>query len=110
MNKLFLTFILTMLLGVNTVLAAKTPLVMVATSPDGTVKIILTDEPCAGKVAALIESAGPMAPEVKQATVIVKGKTMEACWMAMGGGVGILSEDGQEGMVGYEHFKPAEDV
>lgn len=78
---------------------------MVAESPDKTVKIILGDKPCTGKVADLIGAVGAISLDVKEATVTVKGKTMEACWMATPEGVAILREDGQKGVVGYEHFQ-----
>lgn len=109
MKKIISVLALTGLLSISA-LAGSTPLVMVAESPDKTVKITLVDEPCTGKVADLIGSVGPVSPNVKKATVMANGKTMEACWMASPDGVAILSEDGQEGVVGYEHFKPGEDV
>jgi len=80
---------------------------MVAESPDKQVKVTLIDEPCTGKAADLL----PRIDEgVNKATVVSYGTTFEACWKATPEGVAILLEDGTVGIVGYEHFKKAEEA
>ena len=109
MYKTLLGLILTGLLGVNVAVAAKTPMVAIAVSPDKSVTIVLYDTPCAGKVAGLIDNPEALAKS-KTSKVTVNGRALEACWMAGDEVIGLILENGQTGEIPMAYFEKAEAV
>lgn len=88
---------------------AEIPAALVAESPDKSTRITIFTSPCEGAVVALIPAQ--YLPKMQKATVVFKGKTLEACWTLLPTGtVGIIDEEGDQGEISVSLFKPQLDV
>lgn len=115
MHKIADMFIATLLgaflgLGFCHIAVAKTPVAMVATSPDKSVVISLLDQPCDGVVATMVQA--DTLTKMKTAVISIQGNKLEGCWMLLPGGVkvGIIAEDGSVGTIPAELFEPRESI
>jgi len=71
----------------------------------GDVVIRITSKPCTNK--AVLEQLKPeFTTKFKMAEVRVAGKPTPACWIGSPEGIFILAEDGNQGYVPTEQFKP----
>ena len=84
----------------------------VAKAPDGSMIVTITDTPCVGaKILATLAKAGVPDEVVKTlhaAEVVFRGKHLEACYALDADGVNVVDEDGDNGSISAQFFKPEE--
>jgi hypothetical protein len=73
-----------------------------------TVTVRLSETPCAGFVATLVEPAD--AAKMKTAEVVHRGRAVPACWFVDGEKVLLVDADGDSGFLLWADFKPDEGV
>jgi len=95
----FLTFVFALSYGHTASMRAK--------APDG--EITVSDQKCTNQ-AILARIPREVHDQILTAEVILNKQKYAACWHGMPQGVHLLYEDGDEGMVPYQMFKPVDTI
>ena len=75
----------------------------------GADSVRLTDKPCPDEVVAKIpdQFRGEI---LRLANVVWQGSMYRACWRVTDHGAHLLFDDGDQGLIGFDLFKPAQDL